>query len=243
MLHVSTKYKKERMNTNPEILYEDAHILCAVKPVGLAVQNASFGRPDMESILKNYLSPKAGGKIPELYVVHRLDQPVEGILVFAKTKKAAVRLQNQITEQRMQKQYLAVVEKEIPEGDRQQLTDWLKKDRQQAVVTAPGDKTAKKAVLEWKAVQTEAGSSLLQIHLKTGRFHQIRCQLAHVGMPIVGDVKYGGQPLTGGQGIALCAFSLTFTHPVTGKSMAFVHSPAGVAFTVFQDKIAELCGR
>ena len=163
--------------------------------------------------------------------------------MFAKTKKAAARLQNQITEQRMQKQYLAVVEKEIPEGDRQQLTDWLKKDRQQAVVTAPGDKTAKKAVLEWKAVQTEAGSSLLQIHLKTGRFHQIRCQLAHVGMPIVGDVKYGGQPLTGGQGIALCAFSLTFTHPVTGKSMAFVHSPAGVAFTVFQDKIAELCGR
>ena len=231
------------MNTNPEILYEDAHILCVVKPAGIAVQNASFGKPDMESILKNYLAPKAGEKIPELYVVHRLDQPVEGVLVFAKTRKAAAGLQKQITEQRMQKKYLAVVEKEMPEGVGQQLTDWLKKDRQLAVVTAPEDKTAKKAVLEWNAVGTEAGSSLLQIRLKTGRFHQIRCQLSNAGMPIAGDTKYGGHPLPGGRGIALCAFSLTFTHPVTGKSMVFVHQPDGMAFTEFQEKIAELCRR
>ena len=229
------------MNTNPEILYEDAHILCVAKPAGIAVQNASFGRPDMESILKNYLAPKAGGRIPELYVVHRLDQPVEGVLVFARTKKAAAGLQKQITEKSMQKQYLAVVEGEAADGEEHMLTDWLFKQKQQALVMAPGTKTAKKAVLYWKSVDTQAGSSLLQIRLETGRFHQIRCQLSHAGMPIVGDTKYGGQRIAGGQGIALCAFSLTFTHPVTGKRMHFVHRPEGGAFTVFQEKIAALC--
>lgn len=228
------------MNT-PEILYEDNHILCVHKAAGMAVQSASTGQMDLECMLKNYLAHKAAGAVPELYVVHRLDQPVEGILVFAKTKKAAAGLQKQITEQEMRKQYLAVVEQEVPTKEETLLKDYLKKDRQIAVAVDKNTPQARQAILFFSSQDTKEGKSLLKVRLQTGRFHQIRCQLSHAGMPILGDTKYGGHKQQGERGIALCAYALSFTHPVTGKLMQFVYEPKGAAFTVFQEKIAELC--
>lgn len=228
---------------NPEILYEDRHILCVHKAAGMAVQNASTGQMDLECMLKNYLARKAAGAVSELYVVHRLDQPVEGILVFAKTKKAAAGLQKQITEQKMQKQYLAVVEQKVTTKEETLLEDYLKKDRQMAVVVDKSAPQARQAVLLYTSLDTKEGKSLLKVQLKTGRFHQIRCQLSHAGMPIAGDTKYGGHKQPGERGIALCAYSLSFAHPVTGERMHFVHEPVGAAFTVFKEKVAELCAQ
>lgn len=225
----------------PNIVYEDKHILVAVKEAGMAVQSASIGQPDMESRIKTWLAKTEVQRVPYLGIVHRLDQPVEGLVVFARTKKAAASLSRQLTENRMKKWYLAVVEKELMPETEETLEDFLKKERQQAVVTGPSDPQAKKAVLTYRAKASENGKSLLWICLKTGRFHQIRCQLAHRGMPIAGDVRYGGTKTVQQKNIALCAFRLSFLHPETGKQMEFCHIPSGEAFGCFDKEIAGLC--
>ena len=114
-------------NMKDRILFEDAHILVCRKPAGIAVQSAGIGSMDLESMLKNYLAEKAPETIPYLAVIHRLDQPVEGLLVFAKNQKAAADLNRQMTSGKIKKEYLAVTEKK-PLKDRGQLTDYLKKD-------------------------------------------------------------------------------------------------------------------
>ena len=224
------------------ILYEDREILVCHKPAGIAVQNARLGAADMESSLKNYLALKNPGKMPYLGVVHRLDQPVEGILVFGKTPEAAKSLSAQITAGKMEKIYLAVTYGKQAEAGKKEkvLEDYLKKDGKSntsSVVNAhtPG---AKKARLSYEvlgeAVDAISGKKkwLLRIHLDTGRHHQIRVQMAHAGMPLAGDRKYGaGTNVTIGAGsLALCAASLTFFHPVTGKVMKFVTKPEGAEF-------------
>lgn len=222
----------------PEILYEDGQILVAVKSAGVAVQSASVGQPDMESMLKVYLAGKGRERIPSLYVIHRLDQPVEGVLVFAKTKAAAAGLNRQLTAGQMNKEYLAVVEAQVTDTKQIQLTDYMKKDRQQAVITDPKDPAGKKAELLYRCLAVKEDRSLLDIQLMTGRFHQIRCQLSKAGMPIAGDVRYGGTKLTGRNGIALCACRLSFIHPGTKKPMQFVYTPKHVSFAEFNDTIA-----
>ncbi len=234
---------------NPRIIYEDKHILVVIKEAGVAVQHASVGQPDMESILKNYLAASSRERIPYLGVVHRLDQPVEGILVFARTKEAAARLSKQLTAHTMQKSYLAVVQGNIPFGKTVTLTDFLKKQGAQAVVAGEKDPSAKKAVLSYRVLGSiaptkeepdRAARSLLAVELETGRYHQIRCQLSHAGMPIWGDVRYGAERIPGQRGIGLCAGKLSFCHPVTGKPMTFVHTPDNKAFTIFSKEIAEV---
>ena len=214
------------------ILFEDKEIIVCRKPAGIAVQNARIGAMDLESSLKNYLAMQDGGgrRIPYLAVIHRLDQPVEGILVFGKTPEAAKSLSAQIT-----------AGKQAEAGKKEKvLEDYLKKDGKSntsSVVNAhtPG---AKKARLSYEvlgeAVDAISGKKkwLLRIHLDTGRHHQIRVQMAHAGMPLAGDRKYGaGTNVTIGAGsLALCAASLTFFHPVTGKVMKFVTKPEGTEF-------------
>ena len=232
-----------------EILYEDKSIMVVRKPAGLAVQSAGIGQPDVVSELKSHLAklPDTGrlgpGKgEPYLGIVHRLDQPVEGILVFGKTPEAAKSLSAQITAGKMEKIYLAVTYGKQAEAGKKEkvLEDYLKKDGKSntsSVVNAhtPG---AKKARLSYEvlgeAVDAISGKKkwLLRIHLDTGRHHQIRVQMAHAGMPLAGDRKYGaGTNVTIGAGsLALCAASLTFFHPVTGKVMKFVTKPEGAEF-------------
>lgn len=221
------------------ILYEDKDILVCHKPAGIAVQNARVGSMDMESLLKNYIAQKVPGKIPYLGIIHRLDQPVEGVLVFALNPKAAADLNRQMTTGKIKKVYLA-----ITEGHAQvksaKLVNWLKKDNRtnSSTVVAEGTVGAKKAILSYEVLKTwkseekgrdDGERNLVRIYLDTGRHHQIRVQMAYAGMPLVGDRKYN--PCQNGQEpLALCSAKLGFRHPVTKKQMEFQVKPVGSAF-------------
>lgn len=212
-----------------KIIYEDNYVLVCYKPAGLATQSGRIGQPDMVSELKNYLASKETGnrKVPYLGVVHRLDQPVEGLLVFAKDAKTAAKLTGQLAKGSLNKQYYAkVCGKVMPEEG--ELVDYLVKEGNAARVVDAGQKDAKKALLQYRTVSsTKAGgdnvTTLLHIHIDTGRFHQIRVQLSHAGWPILGDAKYGTQASAeqskkcGIHNVALYAYCVEFDHPVTGK--------------------------
>ena len=229
-----------------QIVYEDEAVLVIRKPAGLATESAGIGQKDVVSELKNYVAKKNPGKMPYLGVVHRLDQPVEGLLVFAKTKKAAENLTAQLGKGMLKKEYLAVVCGKVPENTGR-LEDYLAKEKGMAVVKEAADAQteqaaepqAKKAVLTYtKKAETEK-LTLLAVQIETGRFHQIRAQLSHAGFPILGDEKYGSEEskeLSREKKIrftALCAASLSFRHPVTGKTMAFTQAPQNPAFADF----------
>lgn len=221
-----------------QIVYEDEAVLVIRKPAGLATESAGIGQKDVVSELKNYVAKKNPGKMPYLGVVHRLDQPVEGLLVFAKTKKAAENLTAQLGKGTLKKEYLAVVCGKVPENTGR-LVDYLAKEKGMAVVRDTADPQAKKAVLTYtKKAETEE-LTLLAVQIETGRFHQIRAQLSHAGFPILGDEKYGSEEskeLSREKKIrftALCAASLSFRHPVTGKTMAFTQAPQNPAFAEF----------
>lgn len=237
-----------------QIVYEDEAVLVIRKPAGLATESAGIGQKDVVSELKNYVAKKNPGKMPYLGIVHRLDQPVEGLLVFAKTKKAAENLTAQLGKGTLKKEYLAVVCGKVPENTGR-LVDYLAKEKGMAVVKnatdaktekdvdaqagKAADPQAKKAVLTYtKKAETEK-FTLLAVQIETGRFHQIRAQLSHAGFPILGDEKYGSEEskeLSREKKIrftALCAASLSFRHPVTGKTMAFTQTPQNPAFADF----------
>lgn len=237
-----------------QIVYEDEAVLVIRKPAGLATESAGIGQKDVVSELKNYVAKKNPGKMPYLGIVHRLDQPVEGLLVFAKTKKAAEDLTTQLGKGTLKKEYLAVVCGKVPENTGR-LVDYLAKEKGMAVVKnaadaqtekdvdaqaeKAADPQAKKAVLTYtKKAETEK-FTLLAVQIETGRFHQIRAQLSHAGFPILGDEKYGSEEskeLSREKKIrftALCAASLSFRHPVTGKFMAFTQAPQNPAFADF----------
>lgn len=210
----------------PDILYEDEYILVCDKPAGVPVQTRSFGTPDMESMLKNHLSRSSGGKAPYLAVIHRLDQPVHGLLVFAKTTDAAKKLNKQLQEDSFGKYYQAVVCGALP-SDSGTLTNYLVKDGRTNTSRICGKDTsgAKFAELSYKVLRTssEKNLSAVQIHLKTGRHHQIRVQMAGAGAPLWGDNKYNPEFVQkkGYFPIALCAYRLEFKHPISGKKMEF----------------------
>ena len=205
------------------ILYEDNEILVVFKEAGLAVQTRSALQMDLESMLRRHLA-SAGMPPAELYVVHRIDQPVEGLVLFAKTKEAAADLTRQLTDGRMKKIYRARVEGDIPK-DEDTLEDYLVRDSGNVTRVVPKPKTPlrgrnvpQKAVLHYKKI----GDSELLIELFTGRHHQIRVQLANSGMPITGDRKYGKpDPAYRGR-LMLTAWKLVFVHPKTKKKVAFI---------------------
>ena len=224
-------------NIENMILYEDKEIIVCHKAAGIAVQSARIGMPDMESTLKNYLVAKNPGKMPYLGVVHRLDQPVEGVLVFAKNKKAAAGLTSQITSGSVTKEYLAVTAQKV-EKVQGHLEDYLKKNGKtntSAVVTPETD-GAKKAVLDYEVLnevsdeRTLTGKRILvRIQLGTGRHHQI---MAHAGMSLLGDRKYNPED-SSGLPLGLCSCHLVFRHPVTGKKLEFQVTPKGECFAGF----------
>ena len=216
-----------------DIIYEDLHILVCRKPAGLAVQNASFGRKDLESMLKTYLFEKDGKANPYLGIIHRLDQPVQGLVVFAKNPKSAATLSAQVQDGRMKKYYRAVT-CGIPEKKEERLINYLKKNGRTNLSECVSEKVqgAKKAELYYHVLEEKDNYALLEIELFTGRHHQIRVQMAKNQTPLYGDQKYNKNAQKGEQ-IALCASRLEFYHPATGKKMQYDCKPEGGAFALF----------
>lgn len=217
------------------IIYEDPHIILCHKPAGLPVQSARIGVMDMESALKNYLAVEASGKIPYLGVVHRLDQPVEGVIVFAKTSKAAANLTRQITQGTVEKHYLAITQG-VPQVKKDRLTHYLKKESRQNIsqVVKAATVGSKKAELEYSVLEIREDNALLEIVLHTGRHHQIRVQMAAIDCPLKGDRKYGAKEYTDSESLSLCASFLAFLHPKTGERMEFKVTPKGEEFKIYR---------
>lgn len=245
-------------NSTLNILFEDSDIIVCEKPHGTATQSRHIGSPDMVNLIKRHLyETSSGSGEPYLAVIHRLDQPVRGILVFAKTPAAAKELNRQLQNGDFGKYYLALTDGALAETSGT-LENYLYKNPQTntASVCDAKKKGAKKARLSYEvhnelrnfflntvgtasdivgsdlntvgsnsntASPEHPAQTLLKIHLDTGRFHQIRCQLAAIGCPIVGDTKYNPncRAKKGWQILCLCAYKLEFTHPVTHKKMKF----------------------
>lgn len=198
-----------------EILYEDNHCLAVYKPSGVVSAHFQGGEDTLDRAVKAYLKhryQKPGNVF--LGVVHRLDKPVSGVLLFARTSKAAARLAEQFREGTVEKVYWAVVEGDVSRTAGT-LEDWLRKDRDigRVLVTEPHEKGARQALLHYQRRATHAGLTWLEVRPQTGRTHQLRVQLAHHGHPIYGDALYGSVHVFG-PGIALHARALTFLHPV-----------------------------
>lgn len=265
------------------IEYEDDEIIVVYKEAGLPVQAGRTSRKDLVSELKNYLALSGSGGSgegrdadrvqsrqgePYLGIIHRLDQPVEGLLVFAKTPRAAAELSRQVSgKSDMRKVYQAVVT--LPDEKARELaqkasrkvitlTDWIVREygTNSSRIAEEGSRDAKKAELTFRILKMNEDRALAEIHLHTGRHHQIRVQMAHAGMPLAGDRKYGSSSVKdmdsdsamesvkemesgkvkefvkekeAGRGedrLCLCACFLQFRHPVTGKKMKFELEPS-----------------
>lgn len=206
-----------------KIVQEDKNILVVYKEAGLATQTAKLGEKDLFSEVKNYLVQNGEKGDPYLAIINRLDQPVEGLVLFARNKESASNLSAQLNAGKMDKKYLAVVYGEVKESTGQ-LTNYMIKSRMtnlSEIVTCK-NKDAKKAELVYNVNCSCNGSTLVEIKLLTGRHHQIRVQLSSAGYPIYGDMRYGDGPKGH---IALFAYSLGFIHPVTQKPMVFECDP------------------
>lgn len=205
------------------VLYEDNHVIVVEKPVNIPSQADKTGDVDMLSIAKHYLKEKYQ-KPGEVYLglIHRLDRPVGGVMVFAKTSKAAARLSEQVRSKQFEKQYLVVVDGKM-EPERGILEDYLLKNERKNIsrVVEQGTKNAKLASLDYEVLKyaEDIQLSVVKVNLHTGRHHQIRVQFASRGHSLYADQKYG----TRGRGkqIALWAYKLSFYHPITKQKLTF----------------------
>ena len=199
------------------VVYEDNHIIVVEKPVNIPVQADDSKDLDFLSMIKKYIKDKYN-KPGNVYVglVHRLDRPVGGIMVFAKTSKAASRLSEQVRLNKIKKVYHAVIEgKPLKEGH---LEDYLLKDSK--TNTTKVNKSGKLSILDYKLISTVENLSLVKVFLKTGRSHQIRVQFSSRNLPLYGDQRYNKNAKVGQQ-IALYATSLSFEHPTTKENLTF----------------------
>ncbi len=206
---------------NLEILYEDNHLIVVFKPINILSQADSTGDLDMLTLIKRYLKEKyqKPGNV-YLGLVHRLDRVTSGIMVFAKTSKAASRLSDQIRNNQFHKDYLAIVHGKV-NNDRY-VDNLLKKDDFSTIVSEKG----KLAVLNYEVLEYNENKdiSLVDVHLETGRHHQIRVQFASRNHPLVGDKRYGNDSCSM---LGLCAYHLEFMHPVKKELMSFTRYPEG----------------
>ncbi|MCI8371390.1 MAG: RNA pseudouridine synthase [Lachnospiraceae bacterium] len=226
-----------------KILFEDEALLVCDKPFGIPVQSQKIGVPDLETMVRKELYKRTGSKVSFLSCVHRLDQPVEGLVLFAKTKESMANLSNQIKNHSAGKYYLAVVEGAFEEPQ-MTLADYLKKDgkHNHSLVVNKGEPGGKLSQLEYKVLETSGQHQLLEIHLLTGRHHQIRVQMSHAGHPIVEDVRYNPtcQNRKDKMQPALCAYKLLIEHPVTKERLQFIKKPVGKHFIEFSSCLEKL---
>lgn len=218
------KTTKTRPNIN--IIYEDNHLLVIDKPAGVLSQEDKTGSPDVLTLCKQYIKKKY--KKPGdvwLGLVHRLDQPVSGVMVLAKTSKAASRLSEQVRNRSIKKKYWAFVYGMTPES--QTLKHHLVKDEKANFVKAFNSSKSftKPAELSFRTVKTSKDYSIVEIDLVTGRPHQIRVQMNKVGFPLWGDYKYGEVDTGPGKTLGLRAIKLEFIHPTTKKKLKFGTKP------------------
>lgn len=217
-------------------VYEDNHLLVVVKPQGQLTQSDETGDLSLQDECKQYIKEKYQ-KPGEVYLglVHRLDRPVGGLVAFARTSKAASRLSEQLRTHHMEREYLAVVEGEdLPaRGD---LRDWLLQGEDGLVRVVPeGTPGAKEARLRYERLGAREGTALVHLRLETGRKHQIRVQLSHLGYPIRYDMRYGHGER--GRDIALFGAVLRLTHPTLKKEMTFTACPENPAFRPYEKEI------
>ena len=224
----------------PKIIYEDNHIIVVIKPHNISVQEDESKDPDMLTIIKEFLK-KRDNKPGNVFLglVHRLDRPTGGVMVFAKTSKAASRLSKELKDKNLRKHYLCVVNGK-PQLATNRLVTYLKKDEKtNTVKIAPKlEEGSKEAILEYEVLAFRDKYSLIDVDLITGRSHQIRVQMSsQLNVPIFGDFKYGDKEHGGN--LALWAYELTFTHPTTKESLRFTVAPdyANPAFKFFEDVI------
>lgn len=212
---------------NVDIIYEDNHLLIINKKPSQIVQGDKTGDKPLTDILKAYLKEKYN-KPGNVYLglVHRLDRPTSGIVVFAKTDKAGSRLSKLFHDRDLSKTYWAVVQNPPPETQGH-LSHYLKKNEQKnkSFVVSEDTSGSKKAELKYKFLGSSDRYHLIEIELLTGRHHQIRCQLAHIGCAIKGDVKYGFNRANKDLSIHLLARSLDFVHPVKKEAMKILANP------------------
>lgn len=208
----------------PTVLFEDNHVVVAIKPPNLLTQADDTGDENLLDQVKNYIKEKYE-KPGEAFIglVHRMDRPVGGLLCFARTSKAAARLSEQVRVHELNRQYVCIVEGEAP--DQFTYVDYLAKDVEKNMVTVvPAyrkiETGAKEAILHGRTIARRDGLSLVAIQLETGRAHQIRVQMQHAGFPLWGDNRYGNGKR--GQQIALWGFRLSFAHPITKEQMLFI---------------------
>lgn len=204
-----------------QVVYEDNHIIIVSKRSGEIVQGDKTGDLPLSETVKQYIKEKyqKPGNV-FLGVVHRLDRPVWGLVVFAKTSKALTRLNKMFRDGEVHKTYWAIT-KEAPPAEEGVLTDWLVRNERQNKSYAHSQETpnAKKAVLKYKVIAHSDHYHLLEVQLLTGRHHQIRCQLANMGCPIKGDLKYGAKRSNPDGSISLLARSVAFVHPVSKENI------------------------
>lgn len=224
----------KEISNGVKVLFEDNHIIVAIKPAGVLSQSDGSPASDMLTILKAYIKEEYS-KPGEVYLglIHRLDRPVSGVMVFARTSKAASRLSEQIRTRKVEKIYRCVV-KGILEGEGR-LENFISKDEDKNIVTVidkekPGYKAS---YLDYRALASKDGLTMVEVKLGTGRSHQIRAQMAHTGYPLIGDQKYGDKDKRC-KDIALEAYKLSFEHPVKREFITFeAPIPSGYPWSLF----------
>ena len=218
---------------NLKVLYEDNHIIVVVKPAGIPVQADKSGDKDMLTIVKEYIKEKYN-KPGNVYLglVHRLDRMVGGVMVFARTSKAASRISEYIRQKNVKKKYLAIVNGKLNvSNEKIMLKNYIYKDERNNMskIVSKDKKNAKEAILEYqvlKNIQYKGKEySLVDVDLHTGRHHQIRLQFANIGKPLFGDMKYGIDVNKKGNNIALFSYYLSFYHPTKDEYLEFEFKP------------------
>lgn len=214
---------------SPQVVYEDNHLIAVNKQVSELVQGDRTGDAPMNENLKEWLKQKYN-KPGNVYlgVIHRIDRPVSGVVLFAKTSKGLSRMNKILKSGQLKKIYWAIVSAR-PQKDSDTIVHYLKKDeaRNKSYAFIRPVDGAKEAVLDYKILHIFKNYFMLEIDLKTGRHHQIRCQLAKIGCPVLGDLKYGFPRSTGNGGIGLHSREVSFIHPVTSEPLVIKADPSG----------------